>query len=150
MISIDAPAKSSLGEMVSMRTTKPCRYAGCSLPVVVTFCQEALCLSHFCSSCYELLDRFECRNQVSGSAHSNLQMDLLVPNECARGALEISLSAKSLGNLERARLLDILLWSGDIANSFKCSGFRRPDPGNSNCFKSPENLRQKSFGSVES
>jgi hypothetical protein len=136
--------------MDSMRTTKPCRYAGCSLPVVVTFCQEALCLSHFCSSCYELLDRFECRNQVNGSAHSNLQMDLLVPNECARGALEISLSAKSLGNLERARLLDILLWSGDIANSFKRSRFRRTDPGNSNCFESPENLRQKSLGSVES
>jgi hypothetical protein len=34
--------------------------------------------------------------------------------ECSRKALDISLHSKTLSNLERGRLLDILLWAGEL------------------------------------
>jgi len=34
--------------------------------------------------------------------------------ECSRRALDISLHSKKLSNLERGRLLDILLWAGEL------------------------------------
>jgi hypothetical protein len=34
--------------------------------------------------------------------------------ECSRKALDISLQSKNLSNLQRGRLLDILLWAGEL------------------------------------
>jgi len=34
--------------------------------------------------------------------------------ECSQTALEVSLHYKNLSNLERARLLDILLWASEL------------------------------------
>jgi hypothetical protein len=34
--------------------------------------------------------------------------------ECSRKALDISLQSQSLTNLQRGRLLDILLWAGEL------------------------------------
>jgi len=34
--------------------------------------------------------------------------------ECSRKALDVSLHCKDLSNLERGRLLDILLWAGEL------------------------------------
>jgi hypothetical protein len=122
-----------------MPNPEPCSRPGCSQPVVITFCQENICLSHFCSDCYELLERFDSGTRSNGS---HTPEELLVPNECARAALEISLRAKSLDNLERARLLDILLWSGDITNSF-----RRTDVGTQ--YRAAEREIRGRFGRVE-
>jgi hypothetical protein len=38
-------------------------------------------------------------------------------DECARRALDICMNSTILNNLERARLLNILLWCGDVAAS---------------------------------
>jgi len=37
-----------------------------------------------------------------------------VADECARGVLEVSLNAAELSNLQKAHLLDVLLWASDI------------------------------------
>jgi hypothetical protein len=50
----------------------------------------------------------------AGCAELALRLD-----ECARRALEISLSRIELNNLDRARLLDIVLWSGDLTSVLK-------------------------------
>jgi hypothetical protein len=34
--------------------------------------------------------------------------------ECSRKALEVSLHSENLTNLQRGRLLDILLWAGEL------------------------------------
>ncbi len=34
--------------------------------------------------------------------------------ECSRKALDVSLQSEDLSNLERGRLLDILLWAGEL------------------------------------
>jgi hypothetical protein len=56
-------------------------------------------------------------SELNSSARSWSANHLHIANECARRALEVSLRAQSLNNLDRARLLDILLWSGDIVSS---------------------------------
>jgi hypothetical protein len=51
-------------------------------------------------------------------------------DECARKALDISLNTSVLSNLERARLLDILLWCGDVTSM--SSRRKREESGASN------------------
>lgn len=45
--------------------------------------------------------------------------------ECSRRVLEVSLGTSGLSNLQRARLLDILLWASDISSG---AHSRRRDP----------------------
>jgi hypothetical protein len=49
-----------------------------------------------------------------GSSASGASEAKRVADECARGVLDVSLSAARLSNLQKARLLDVLLWAGDI------------------------------------
>ena len=97
-----------------MQTLATCSFAGCSRPVVTVFRHEYLCLEHFCSKSYEFLDSVD--QQLQSNSASCTAEELRVADECARKALDICLSKMILNNLERARLLDILLWSGDIVS----------------------------------
>jgi hypothetical protein len=75
---------------------------------------EAFCLDHFCTRCYEILDGIDRLRESDESACSGKQQFLA--DECARRALDICMSGRTLSNLERARLLDILLWCGDVVS----------------------------------
>jgi hypothetical protein len=87
-----------------------CSRVACSEPVVTTLGPEDFCFDHFCSRSYELLELAD--HGMAGTA--GLAGALCMLEECARRALEISLSDIALTNLDRARLLDIVLWSGDL------------------------------------
>jgi len=102
-----------------MRNAESCYRSDCSRPVVVTFRAEALCLDHFCTRCYEFLDGIDRRQQLNQAAPGSAIEYALIADECARRALDICMSATILNNLERARLLDILLWCGDISNAHR-------------------------------
>jgi hypothetical protein len=90
---------------------------GCAQPAVTNLRSEALCLVHFCSRCYEILDGIDKERQSDEAEHNSEAERSLFAEECARRALDISMSARSLNNLERARLLDILLWCGDLGGA---------------------------------
>jgi hypothetical protein len=90
---------------------------GCARPVITTFCKEALCLDHFCSRSYEFLNGMDERRQLSAAAKLPTTEQIRTADECARKTLEICMSKLLLNNLERARLLDILLWCGDVVSS---------------------------------
>ena len=102
-----------------MRNAESCHRSGCSRAVVVTFRAEVLCLDHFCSRCYEFLEGIDRHTQSNSEAPASAVEHVLVADECARRALDICMSAATLNNLERARLLDILLWCGDISNAYR-------------------------------
>ena len=53
------------------------------------------------------------------AAGSRLARAVCTLEECARRALEISLGPLALNNLDRARLLDIVLWSGDLTTELR-------------------------------
>jgi hypothetical protein len=100
-----------------MRDPKSCDRRGCSRPVTTTLCEEALCLDHFCSRSYEMLNAMDKRNRLNAASLSPTADQIKIADECARKTLDICMSKMLLNNLERARLLDILLWCGDVVNS---------------------------------
>jgi hypothetical protein len=107
-----------------MRNAESCHRSDCSRPVVVTFRAEALCLDHFCTRCYEFLDGIDRRQHLNQAAPDSAVEQVLMADECARRALDICMSATILNNLERARLLDILLWCGDISSAHRPKNVR--------------------------
>jgi len=98
-----------------MRLEPSCSRLDCSKQVVTSFEQRDFCFDHFCARCYELLERSD-RGGVLAVSSQEFHDEMLALDECAKRALEISLSLP-LNNLDRARLLDILLWTGDLTST---------------------------------
>jgi hypothetical protein len=93
---------------------RKCSLDSCPDPAVTCLAQRELCLHHFLSRCYEDLDRFDRRTRGSDLDHSGSAMLKAFVEECTRRALEVSLQCQDLDNLQRGRLLDILLWAGEL------------------------------------
>ena len=93
---------------------QPCGRSGCSESGVATFGAETLCSEHFVVACYEVLERLDRGLTLSARSATEAREAKRVADECARGVLDVSLNADGLSNLQKARLLDVLLWAGDI------------------------------------
>ena len=101
------------GESRAMHLHKPCGYADCQEHGIASLDDEDLCCDHFVLRCYEFLQQIDAgrtrgKGDVDGS--SGLMGSV---NSCLQGALEVSLRSDSLSNLQKARLLDIMLWAGE-------------------------------------
>jgi len=108
----------------SMARTELCSRRDCAKQVVTSLGTEKLCFDHFFARCYELLEHANA-NIIAAPRHGPALLEELYPlDECSRRALEISLLQTELTNLERARILDILLWSGDLVCAMRRA--RRP------------------------
>jgi hypothetical protein len=97
-----------------MRDHQSCGRSGCSEPGMATFGAGTLCSEHFLVACYEALGRMDRGMGLSARGATEAREAKRVAKECERGVLEVSLNAADLSNLQKARLLDILLWAGDI------------------------------------
>ena len=93
---------------------QPCGRSGCSEPGIATFGAGTLCREHFLVACYEALGRMDRGMGLRARGATEAREAKRVADECARGVLDVSLKAAELSNLEKARLLDVLLWAGDI------------------------------------
>jgi hypothetical protein len=102
---------------LQMHNPECCDRRGCALPVITTLGEEALCLDHFCSRSYEFLNGMDERGQPNAARRLPTTEQIRTADECARKTLDICMSKLPLNNLERARLLDILLWCGDVVSS---------------------------------
>ena len=99
---------------MEMDRSRKCSADCCENAAVTFFMQRNLCLNHFLSRCYEELERRDPRGRNGkGSAEENVALKSFV-EECSQKALEISLSGLAQDNLQRGRLLDILLWAGEV------------------------------------
>ncbi len=104
-----------LGGMDTMLASRNCRVGSCNGAAVATLDHQALCLNHFLSRCYEKLEGFDPRGRKFSAAEPvDLMSMRAFIEECSRKALDISLHSQSLTNLQRGRLLDILLWAGEL------------------------------------
>jgi hypothetical protein len=115
------------GDRGSMVLTETCNRTDCSKQMVTVLGEEELCFDHFCARCYELLEHAEGPVESGRDAAGRAEVVIRL-NECARRALEIALRQIELNNLERARLLDILLWSGDLISELRQRQNRREKP----------------------
>lgn len=91
-----------------------CSGDACGCPAITSLDQQALCLNHFLLQCYAKLEELDPRGQKSHEAPVDLAAMRAFIEECSRKALDVSLHAENLNNLERGRLLDILLWAGEL------------------------------------
>jgi hypothetical protein len=97
-----------------MNATRLCSEEFCENSAVTRFVEHDLCLNHFVTRCYTDLERLDRRvRSRSWSVGENPVLKAFA-EECSLKALEISLSGCATDNLQRGRLLDILLWAGEI------------------------------------
>jgi hypothetical protein len=71
-------------------------------------------LNHFLQRCYERLEGLDPRGRKFSAEPVDLASMRAFIEECSRKALDVSLQSQSLSNLQRGRLLDILLWAGEL------------------------------------
>jgi hypothetical protein len=105
----------------SARANDACAVEGCSAAKVATLDNQALCLDHFFTKCYATLECFD--RWRTQSSHKLAKESQTVSCEqvraflqaCSGQALNVSLQCTDMTNLQRARLLDVLLWAGELS-----------------------------------
>jgi hypothetical protein len=97
-----------------MHQERNCAEQSCGCTSVASLNGQDLCLEHFLFSCYEKLEHLDPRGRSFSSQLVDLASMRAFIEDCSRKALDISLHSKNLNNLERGRLLDILLWAGEL------------------------------------
>lgn len=100
--------------MDTMLGKRNCRMGSCGCPAITTLDRQALCLNHFLSRCYEKLEGLDPRGRKFSGEPVDLASMRAFVEECSGKALDVSLQSKNLSNLQRGRLLDILLWAGEL------------------------------------
>lgn len=103
-----------------------CNTSGCEKTAAIVLAGQDLCLDHFFASCYEQLDKLETRLRHGGTLDtaeaSNARFFL---EECSNRVLFVSMRSETLNNLERSRLLEILLSCGDLQRQLRRPARRR-------------------------
>jgi hypothetical protein len=86
----------------------------CGCAAITSLDQKNYCLNHFLRRCYERLEDVDPRNRKFREGLVDLAAMRGFIEECSRRALDVSLQSEDLDNLQRGRLLDILLWAGEL------------------------------------
>ena len=108
-----------LGGMDPMLGKRKCKMGSCGSAAVTTLDHQVFCLNHFLLRCYERLEGLDPRGRTFNSETVDLVSMRAFIEECSRKALDISLQSENLTNLQRGRLLDILLWAGELFLLFR-------------------------------
>jgi len=104
----------NLGAMVTMLRERACTLDSCKSAAVAVLAEQNLCLNHFISYCYEHLERFDPRSRRNRDETLDIPGKRQFVEECSRAALDLSFRCETLTNLHRGRLLDIMLWAGEL------------------------------------
>src|SRR6266705_762512 len=103
-----------LAGMDTLHRKRNCTVASCGRAAITSLGQQVLCVNHFLLRCYEKLDGLDPRGRKFTAEPLDLAAMLGFIEECSRKALEVRLQCEELSNLKRGRLLDILLWAGEL------------------------------------
>lgn len=103
-----------LGAISPMFEDKICAVDFCEGTAVASLAQQDFCLNHFIELCYENLQRIDPRGQKAGRMPLDLPSLRAFIEECSQRTLEVALHCENIDNLQRGRLLDILLWAGEL------------------------------------
>jgi hypothetical protein len=117
-----------------MSENRICAVGICDGMAVATLAQQDFCVNHFIELCYENLRRIDPRGQREGRMKLEMPAMRAFIEECSRRAMEVAMHCETLDNLQRGRLLDILLWAGELfllvrapRRAFADSVLREPD-----------------------
>lgn len=112
-ISVPAAANGH-GDTGMITLISGCKAFGCGNPAVVGPAGQDVCLEHFFTSCYEQLEKIE---PLVGSRlvdAAEAQDFCAILEECSERTVSICFRNEPLTNLERSRLLEILLSCRDL------------------------------------
>ena len=127
-----------VGSVDTKLAVRSCSEGACHSAAATSLDQQALCLNHFLLRCYARLEAVDPRGQKSREERVDLAAMRAFIEECSLRALEVSLRRANLTNLERARLLDILLWASEL---FLILRAPRVIPEESSVFSEARNAR---------
>jgi len=113
---LDAKHARSRGpaNMNLLEEAQQCNLESCADTAKFILGGKSFCLEYFIAACYERLDELDPRIRGKRDETTNLDHLRDLVEECSNQALLVSLRCESLNNLNRSRLLDILLWSSDL------------------------------------
>jgi hypothetical protein len=100
--------------MVANRLDVHCQLDRCAEPAAAVLGSQALCLNHFVAQCYQQLDELDPRTRRIPNGAIELAKRMSEVDEFSHAALRVCFTEQNLENLERGRLLDILLWAGEL------------------------------------
>jgi hypothetical protein len=104
-----------------MTNAEKCGIGGCGQAVAASLDGETLCREHFISVCYTRLDRYDEIRKGPGLSATDTESARRFIHECTRYADEIEHSALTLDNLERAKLVHIILTASELGRHLRRS-----------------------------
>ncbi|HSZ19665.1 MAG TPA: hypothetical protein VK770_07730 [Candidatus Acidoferrum sp.] len=104
-----------------MTRIQECTIADCSQPVEATLDGRTYCREHFISVCYTRLDHYEEIRKGLGLSISDSESLRRFIHECTRQADVIEHTAMDLDNLDRAKLLHIILSASELGRHLRRS-----------------------------
>jgi len=104
-----------------MSIAEKCSIAGCGQALAASLDGETFCREHFISVCYTRLDRYDEIRRGPGLSATDTESVRRFIHECTRFADEIEHSAQDLDNLERAKLLHIILTASELGRHLRRS-----------------------------
>ena len=110
----DRSESRGVGPVDTKLAERNCCESACHSAAATSLDQQALCLNHFLLRCYARLEAVDPRGQKSHEQRVDLAAMRAFIEECSQKTLEVCLQSGNLTNLERARLLDILLWASEL------------------------------------
>jgi hypothetical protein len=104
-----------------MANAEKCSIEDCSRAIAASLDGESLCREHFISVCYKRLDRYDEIRKGPGLSATDTESVRRFIHECTRSADEIEHSALDLDNLDRAKLLHIILTASELGRHLRRS-----------------------------
>jgi hypothetical protein len=98
-----------------------CNIQGCAGEIAASLDDEPLCREHFISVCYARLDRYEELRKGPGLDAANTESVRRFIHESTRAADEMEHDGKDLDNLDRAKLLHIILSASELGRHLRRS-----------------------------
>src|SRR5882757_7176282 len=96
-----------------MKNAEHCGAPSCEKSGVSSIDGAALCRSHFIDTCYERLEQYEEMRKGHSLSVSEAESMRRFIHECSRQSDEIEHTATDLDNLDRAKLLHIILTASE-------------------------------------
>jgi hypothetical protein len=104
-----------------MTKIEKCSVADCVRPVAAALDAETFCREHFIAVCYERLDHYDEIRKGPGLSATDTESVRRFIHECARQADEMERGARDLDNLDRAKLLHIILSASELGRHLRRS-----------------------------
>jgi hypothetical protein len=104
-----------------MTSKEQCAIEGCAHSVAASLNGDEYCREHFISICYTRLDRYDEIRKGPGLSATNTDSVRRFIHECTRAADQMEHGAKDLDNLDRAKLLHIILSASELGRHLRRS-----------------------------